>query len=251
MGELIMEHSEARLVRFGRTNIPYGIRRSRRRRTVSIAVDPEDGVLLTAPAGVPVERLDRVVKDRVRWILGKLHQTEASEPRPAPREFVSGESFLYLGRQYRLRIVPRKHPGPAKLSAGWLVVEVQKCLRGSRRASAVRDDLVDWYRARAQQRLPERVQAWACAAGGKPIGDIIIADQRRRWASCDAKGNLRFNWRVMQVPLRLVDYVVAHELVHLQHRDHTAMFWRELEQTQADFEPRRRALRELGPRTQW
>ncbi|MEM9116037.1 MAG: SprT family zinc-dependent metalloprotease [Myxococcota bacterium] len=238
-------------VRFGRTSIPYGIRRSPRRKTVSVAVDPEDGVLLTAPVGVSVERLDRVVKDRAPWILGKLHQTEASEPRPAPREFVSGESFLYLGRQYRLRVVPRKHPGPAKLSAGWLAVEVERGLKASRRASAVRDGLVAWYWARAEQKLPERVQAWAHAAGGKRIGDIIIADQRRRWASCDSAGNLRFNWRIAQAPLRLVDYVVVHELAHLRHRDHTPAFWRALEEAQSDYGVRRRSLRGLGPGLEW
>jgi hypothetical protein len=238
-------------VRFGRTSIPYGIRRSPRRKTVSVAVDPEDGVLLTAPSGVPVERLDRVVKDRARWILGKLRQAEASEPRPAPREFVSGETFLYLGRQYRLRVLPRKEPADTKLHGGWLHVEVARGLMGPRRASAVRDRLVAWYRARAAQKLPERVQAWAHAAGGKPIGEVIISDQRKRWASCDPKGNLRFNWRIIQGPLRLVDYVVAHELVHVRHRDHTPAFWRALEEVQGDFDDRRRRLRELGHQMEW
>ena len=238
-------------VRFGRTDIAYGIRRSPRRRTVSVAVDPEDGVLLTAPVGVPVERLDEVVKDRARWILGKLRSADEAEPRPAPKEFVSGETFLYLGRQYRLRVLARKTPGETKLKAGWLLVEVERSLSGPRRASAVRDGLVAWYWAMAQQRLPERVQAWAHAAGGKPIGDIIISDQRRRWASCDSAGNLRFNWRIIQAPLRLVDYVVAHELVHLQHHDHTATFWLALQEVQEDYGKRRRQLRELGPLMEW
>jgi predicted metal-dependent hydrolase len=122
---------------------------------------------------------------------------------------------------------------------------------GPRRASAVRDRLVAWYRARAAQKLPERVQAWAHAAGGKPIGEVIISDQRKRWASCDPKGNLRFNWRIIQGPLRLVDYVVAHELVHVRHRDHTPAFWRALEEVQGDFDDRRRRLRELGHQMEW
>ena len=238
-------------VRFGRTDIAYGIRRSPRRRTVSVAVDPEDGVLLTAPVGVPVERLDEVVKDRARWILGKLRSADEAEPRPAPKEFVSGETFLYLGRQYRLRVLARKTPGETKLRAGWLLVEVERCLSGPRRASAVRDGLVAWYWAMAQHRLPERVQAWAHAAGGKPIGDIIISDQRRRWASCDSAGNLRFNWRIIQAPLRLVDYVVAHELVHLRHRDHGAGFWSALEQSITGCLELRERLRKTGKRLDW
>jgi predicted metal-dependent hydrolase len=238
-------------VRFGRTSIPYGIRRSPRRKTVSVAVDPEDGVLLTAPTGVPVERLDRVVKDRARWILGKLRQAEASEPRPAPREFVSGETFLYLGRQYRLRVLPRKEPADTKLHGGWLHVEVERGLSGPRRVSAVRDRLVTWYRTRAAQKLPERVQAWAHAAGGKPIGEVIISDQRKRWASCDPKGNLRFNWRIIQAPLRLVDYVVAHELVHLRFRDHAPAFWTALGAVIPTYLELRTRLRQTGWRYDW
>ncbi|MEM9113968.1 MAG: SprT family zinc-dependent metalloprotease [Myxococcota bacterium] len=238
-------------VQFGRTAIPYAIRRSARRKTVSVAVDPEDGgVILTAPVDVGVERLDRVVKDRAPWILDRLRLVRESDPKPSPREFVSGETFLYLGRQYRLRVVARK-AGEAKLRGGWFDVPVQRGLKGPQRAEAARHALVGWYRDRAAQRLPERVEAWSIAAGGRPVGKVIISNQRRRWASCDARGSLRFNWRVIQAPLRLVDYVVAHELVHLRHRDHTAAFWRALEEVQQDFEGRRRALRELGSRLEW
>ncbi len=239
-------------VQFGRTAIPYAIRRSSRRKTVSVAVDPKDGgVVLTAPLGVEVERLDRVVKDRAPWILERLRRVEEGDPKPSPREFVSGETFLYLGRQYRLRVVAVAELGETKLKGGWLETPIERALKGPQRAAAVRRSLVAWYRDRAAQRLPEHIQTWSSAAGGRPVGEVIISDQRRRWASCDARGNLRFNWRVIQAPLRLHDYVVAHELVHLQHRDHTAAFWRALGEAQADYEARRLALRELGQRLEW
>lgn len=191
-------------MRFGRPDIPYGIRRSPRRKTVSVAVDPEDGVVLTAPPSISLERLAEVVRDGAPWIIAKLTQAGQGEGRPEPRGFVSGESFFYLGRQYRLRVFPRKYPGAAMLVVGWLQVEVETRLKGRRRALAVRDALVCSYRERAGQRVRERVQAWVHAAAGNP-GDVIIADQRRRWASCDASGHLRINWRVVQMPLRLVD----------------------------------------------
>ena len=238
-------------VQFGRTAIPYAIRRSPRRKTVSVAVDPEDGgVVLTAPVGVGVDRLDRVVRDRAPWILERLRRVQKGDPKPSPRRFVSGESYLYLGRQYRLRVVD-SDLGEAKLKAGWLEVPVQAALKGSQRAEAIRVGMVAWYRARAAQRLPERVEAWREAAGRRMVGKVIISDQRRRWASCDAKGNLRFNWRIIQAPLRLVDYVVAHELVHLRYPDHTAAFWRALEDVQNDFEMRKKRLKGLGPRLDW
>jgi len=234
-------------VKYGRTDITYGIRRSTRRKTVSVAIDPEDGVLLTAPAGVSVERLDGVVKAKARWIIGKLR---AAEARPTPREFVSGETYLYLGRQYRLRVLPRVRPGAAKLHGAWLEVPVQRALKGTHRAQAVREALVAWYRDRAAERLPERVEAWTQAAGDRAVGNVLITDQRKRWASCDARRNLRFNWRVIQAPMRLVDYVVAHELMHLQHRDHSARFWASLEHVMPDYAERRKALLKLGRSTE-
>ncbi len=238
-------------IQFGRTEIAYGIRRSSRRRTVSVAIDPDDGVLLTAPTGVPVDRLDQVVRDKAPWILDRLRRVDDAEPPPTPRRFVSGETFLYLGRQYRLRVRPMARPGPALLKAGWLSVEVDKALSGAVRASAVRDGLVAWYRARAAQRLPERVAVWSRALGTEAVGDVLIADQRRRWASCDPAGNLRFNWRIIQAPLALVDYVVAHEVAHLSHPDHSARFWDALEAVMRDFAVRRAHLRVLGSRLAW
>ena len=68
---------------------------------------------------------------------------------------------------------------------------------------------------------------------------VLIRDQRRRWGSCDPKGNLRFNWRIVQAPMRLLDYVVAHELVHLANRNHTAAFWAALGRVMPDYAERR------------
>ncbi len=236
---------------FGSTEISFEIRRSSRRRTVAVAFDPEDGVLVTAPENVPVERLDQVVRDKAPWILERLRLVEESGPALPAREFVSGETFLYLGRQYRLRVMASSAPSALKLKDGWLHVEVEDGLEGDLRADRTRERLVEWYRKRAAQRLPERVQLWAARMNIETFGDVHIADQRSRWASCDAAGNFRFNWRIVQSPLRLVDYVVVHELAHLVHRDHTEAFWRTVAEAQPDFEDRRRELRLLGGQLAW
>lgn len=97
-------------------------------------------------------------------------------------------------------------------------------------------------RARATEKLPARVAVWAEKVGVQP-GAVLIRDQKKRWGSCDAKGNLRFNWRVVQLPMRLVDYVVAHEVVHLRHADHGAAFWADLERALPDSTSRRDVLR--------
>lgn len=80
---------------------------------------------------------------------------------------------------------------------------------------------------------------------------MLIRAQDKRWGSCDTAGNLRFNWRIVQAPMALVDYVVAHEIVHLRHPEHTKAFWSSLGVLIPDYEKRRASLRQLGPRLAW
>jgi predicted metal-dependent hydrolase len=240
---------EGSAVRYGRTTIEYGIRRSARRKTVAIAVDPLEGVLLTAPPGVDVAALDRVVKAKAQWIVDRLRLVAEGEPPAAPKQFVTGESFAYLGRSYRLRVRVGGADG-ARVSAGWLEVGVRKGLEREEREAAVRLAILDWYLVHAKRRLDERVAIWAANAGVE-VADVRVRDQQKRWASCDDKGVLRFNWRVVQAPMRLVDYVVAHEVVHVIHPDHTKAFWARLGAVMPDYERRKEELRRLGGRLEW
>lgn len=95
-----------------------------------------------------------------------------------------------------------------------------------------------------------RLSIWRERTGLAPAG-VLIRSQESRWGSCDPKGVLRFNWRIVQAPLRLIDYVVAHELAHLLHPGHTPDFWAALGRIMPDYEERREALRRLGDRLVW
>ena len=239
---------ESSSVTFGTTRIDYAIRRTTRTKTVSIAVDPEDGVVLAAPKDVTVARLDQVVRGKARWIVSAMRHTGDRPPTMTAREFVSGETFLYAGKQHRLRVIVGNETG-ASLDHGRLVV----CVRpapGCRREDAVRAQLIAWYEARAEERLRALVRHWSEATGRHP-SRVSITSQRRRWGSCSPTGELRLNWRIIGAPKRLAEYVVAHELVHLQHADHTPGFWRKLGAVMPDFEDRRAQLRAVGPRLVW
>ena len=240
-----MERSK---VRFGNTVIPYAIERGRRLKTVAIGVDPVDGVRVRAPGDTPITRLDVIVHRKARWILERQRRHEDLPPPPSPREFVSGETFRYLGRQYRLKL---ERTGDAdarvRIAEGRLIVPVTT--KGSRPADA-RERLVAWYRERAAVRVPERVAAWSARLGLHP-SSVLIREPKKRWGSADARGNIRFNWRIIQTPTRLIDYVVAHELVHLAHPDHTRDFWATLGRAMPDYEARREALRRLGRQVVW
>jgi predicted metal-dependent hydrolase len=235
-------------VKYGATEIEYRVRRGRRRKTVAITVDTRAGVVVTAPRDTPVTRLDGIVHRKAAWVVERLRAVGRLEgPLPA-REFVSGESYLYLGRHYRLKVVPGA-PGVARLTGGWLHVTAGAG-RTAKRAAGVRQTIEAWYRTHAQDRLPERA-ALLAARVGVSTPQVLVREQPKRWGSCDARGAIRINWRIIQAPMRLVDYVIAHELVHLRERNHTRAFWSLIGRVVPDYDRRREELKMLGSRLLW
>ena len=237
-------------VAFGTKTIAYGLRRSGRRSTVSVAVDPEQGVVVTAPLGVARGKVDQLVRAKAMWILERLRRRRASERPAPPRELVSGETFRYLGKQHRLVLERRAELAPLRLQAGRLFLPVPQGLGVEHEARYARAALLDWYKARAKALLSARVATWAKVIGATP-SKVLITEPPKRWGSAAADGSLRLNWRIVQAPSRLVDYVVAHELVHLVHADHGREFWALLGRVMPDYEMRKATLRELGPSLMW
>ncbi len=233
-----------RELRWGTTRIAYVLSRSAQRKTLSIRVEPNGDVHVVAPANAAPERIEAVVRAKAQWIVAKRRRASEIPPPIAARAFVSGETFLYLGRQYRLRVRTGANEG-VRLAGRFLEVTAP---RGAR--ERVRDLLLDWYRERAAARLPERVETWATAIGAHPKA-VLLREPRRRWGSCDRAGNVRLNFRIVQAPQKLVDYVVAHELVHLIHEDHGPAFWAALGRVMPDYDERREALRRLGGSLTW
>ena len=209
-------------------------------------MDPAGGVLVVAPERLATDRLDAIVTRKGEWIVRRLRRAAEYGPPPVPREFVSGESVLYLGRHYRLKVHPNV-AGAAKLRGGWLHVPTPA---GAQQTSHVRAALISWLRGHAAKRLPERVEAWR-AKTGVPPPRVVVANQQKRWGSCDQRGTIRLNWRIIQAPMRLVDYVVVHELVHLQHRGHGREYWQALGRVMPDYERRREDLRHYGVTLAW
>lgn len=240
---------ETSAITWGDTRLTYTIRRSaRRKKTVAVRVDPGGGVLLLAPEGFPTSRLDEVARRKAGWIVQRLRWVGANGVPPSPREFVSGESVMYLGRHYRLKVLPGE-TGEAKLRGGWLHVPAPAGA-GAGQRDHVRGAVVSWLRRHAAKRLPKRVGMWRLRAGVE-MPRVVISDQKRRWGSCDRSGTIRLNWRIIQAPMRLVDYAVVHELVHLRHRGHGQDYWQALGRVMPDYERRREDLRQRGAEFAW
>ncbi|HVC34484.1 MAG TPA: SprT family zinc-dependent metalloprotease [Chloroflexota bacterium] len=232
-------------IQFGDTVIAYSVVRGRRRRkTVEITLDPKDGVIVAAPLETTAERIRDVVNRRAGWI---VRQASSQVLQPRPRQFVSGESLPYLGRQARLFV---EHAPVARVGVTFdhwsFHVVAPATLTDEERRAATEKALVRWYRARAAERLPERARYWAQRAGYAPTA-VLIRDQRQRWASCSPDGTVRFNWRIVMAPPSLIDYVIVHELAHLRVRTHSVAFWAEVARLVPDYRIRRARLKEVGP----
>jgi predicted metal-dependent hydrolase len=236
-------------VQFGLTPIEYKIQRSHRRTTISIAIDPDVGVLVTAPRLVARERLDQVVLTKGHWIARGLRHLSDRPPANHSKEFVSGEGFYYLGRQYRLRLETGPIR-PLRLENGILTLPVPPGLSEANVEGYARAALVDWYRGRAGKYLKARCRAWAHKLKVEPQA-LALSEPATRWGSTSKDGTIRLNWRIVQAPSTLVDYVVAHELCHLVHRDHGREFWSMLGRVMPDYEARKQRLREVGPGMIW
>jgi predicted metal-dependent hydrolase len=219
----------------------YPIRRSDRARRARINVSA-DGVEVVVPRRMALRHVTPFVEQKRPWIERTLRRIREAEEAAAVR-LVDGGSVPYLGEVLPLRV--RVEPGRVRsfvaLRAGTLHVAVP----GSD-TSAVRDALEAWYRRRAREEVAWRLDD-ACARAGTSYTRLSIRAQRTRWASCSSNGAMSFNWRLLLAPGEILDYVVEHEVAHLEVLDHSDRFWRLLGSRVPGYREHERWLRRNGP----
>ncbi|MBW8186577.1 M48 family metallopeptidase [Shewanella nanhaiensis] len=202
--------------------------RTSRTKTASIKVD--DGLVsVVVPKALEIERIKQLVADKYLWIIQKIALHEESKP-ASDREFISGEAYAYLGRNYRLKVIAGAYT-PVKLIQGRLVATLPD---GAKRSNLVRDAVIRWYKLNALRKIKEKVRRYSKVMGLEPKS-IDIKTFKSRWGSCSPKGELDFNWVIVMAPNRVVDYVVIHELCHLKQLDHSPKFWKEVERVMPDY----------------
>lgn len=202
--------------------------RTARKKTADIRVE-EGAVSVVVPNDLDCDRIHQLLNDKRQWINSKIYLHRDSTPINR-KDYVSGESFAYLGRNYRLK-VNRGPFKPVKLVEGRLTVTVPE---GKENPHMIRNALVRWYKHHAQLKLQEKAKRYAAIIGVEPAG-IHIKTFKSRWGSCSARGRIDFNWKIIVAPNRKVDYVVVHELCHLKHHDHSSQFWKEVERVVPDY----------------
>ena len=216
----------------------------RDRKTLAIQIEPMDKIFVISPNGLPEEVIRDKVKSKGKWILKKLLYFKDIGYLPYNREFVNGETFMYLGRNYSLEIVKYSNIKRPKvyISDGKFYLETP-----TKEQTIMRKAMKRWYRKEAEKIIEKRVEFYIPKVNLIP-NKIKIKEQKKRWGSCSYKGNIYFNWRAIMAPSNIIDYIVVHELCHLDYRDHSKKFWQKVESILPDFKDGRKWLKKYGVR---
>ncbi len=231
-----------RYVSFGSREIPYRLQTMARKR-LRITVRPDLSIRVDAPEGFTEEEISEAVRSKGRWLVRQLDEIAAFHPLHQTYRYVSGETLVYLGRQYRLRVV-KSEPKPAKLRGRYLHVTVDD----KRDTEAVKRGVESWYRRRADEVFARSIEQCFEIAGrhGAEKPDLTIRKMRTRWGSCSALGRMMLNLYLVQVPVHCIDYVVMHELCHTVEHNHSKAFYRLLTRCLPDWEKRKAVLNQFS-----
>jgi predicted metal-dependent hydrolase len=204
------------------------------RRTIALQITEDGKLIVKAPLDASDEAIMRAVLKSRNWIESKIKEV-LSRPRAGKKEFVNGEGFLYLGRFYKLHIVENQEE-PIKFENGFFL--------SKKFLPYAREVFIAWYKEAALEKISQRVEFYAKMAGLQ-YGRIRITDAQRRWGSCSGN-NLNFSWRLIMAPLPVIDYVVVHELAHIEEKNHGKSFWTKVKVLIPDYQKHHQWLKENG-----
>lgn len=208
-------------VNYGSAIIHFSITYSNRK-TLGITVQPNAEVIVNAPMETSLEKINEKILKRAPWILKQQRFFRSFYPKSVEKRFVSGETHLYLGRQYRLNIKEAQKENSVKIQGGYIEV----CAQNKEKA---KDLILSWYKEKAKEKL----QKIALPLIEKFIQKHALSDidyclqikyMPTRWGSCTAKGKIILNPELVKAPKPCIEYVIMHELCHLIHHNHTQKF---------------------------
>ena len=213
--------------------LTFEVRRSLRRKNISLTLDRGGGLVIHTPDNLTTDELSRWTQSKLLWVHGKLALREEMTSQVRDPEFVTGERFSYLGRTYRLMVVKSQEESLSFNGSSFL-------LREDARPEAV-EHFRRWYITKGSEWIMTRIQRLASKVGVHPTR-IEVRDLGYRWGSCGKNQVLYFNWKGLQLPVRLLDYLLIHELAHIIEPNHNVEFWRILDRALPDWKQRKEEL---------
>lgn len=205
-----------------------------KRKTITLVVTADAKLVVRAPLNTSTDYIKNLVEKKKKWITEKQQAIARRNEVHKEKQFINGEGFMFLGNSYKLEI--SKHEQQVILKNGKLILPETEL-------STAGEKIRQWYKNEAKRVIQERVEYYSQLTGIK-YKSVKITDAKRRWGSCGPKGSLNFTWRLIMAPLRIVDYVVVHELAHIDFPDHSKNFWARVRTIMPDFEKQLKWLEE-------
>ncbi|MEA3249639.1 MAG: SprT family zinc-dependent metalloprotease [Patescibacteria group bacterium] len=209
--------------KYGRLRFEYELMR-RERKTMGLTVRPDSSIVVKCPLEIEQKDVDAFLRRKWAWLNRQLNFFERGRKIRLVQEYVSGESFLYLGRQYMLKVKRGRVEG-VKLNPGRILLFTNQSVRDGQHN---RQMLSRWYRKRAVIIFAERLQVGADRFKLKQLPDLHIKKMNRRWGSY-LRGKVILNPALIRASKDCIDYVIAHELCHTQHKRHDKPFYNSLD----------------------
>jgi len=224
--------------------IPLSIFRSKKRRkTIAFKFNRDGSLQVLAPFSASLRSLQKIFEKRSSWI---KKERAALDSRDRRMLFADGSFFPYLGYSCRLDVSRGKERTRCcKLHPHRFCVHVpDDALSAEGLREEVRFEILLWIKKRAREKFQKRLDLWS-SRFRVDYKKFVLTNPKRRWGSCSVDNVIRLNWRLMLVPLSVLDYVVAHELCHIRHKNHSERFWAALAEAMPDYKARRKLLRRI------
>lgn len=186
-----------------------------KRKTVTISVERDRKIIVRVPEGLSEEKIAEIVAKKKNWITEKINHNQKYNINTGLKEFVSGETLLYLGKNYQLQVTEDTVDG---------IVFDRRFYISKNNQPKAKDMFKKWFKKKATEKIAPLAKKYAEKLGVS-FNTIKISDMKYRWGSCTPGGNLLFNWRLIKAPVFVIEYVVVHELSHLIEHNHSADFW--------------------------
>ena len=219
-------------------HVTYTLKRSSKRRSIGLHID-DRGLIVSVPVRASESWLQSVLHDKARWVVEKLDGWQICKP--AEIRWMDGEEIAYLGEQLALRVSHGLFATPAQRRGSELWVYVA---HGSE-SQHIEQAVSCWYRQEAGRLFAERVALYSPLLQAAPR-QVKLSSAKTQWGCCTARGTVHLNVQLVKLPLRLIDYVVAHELAHLRELNHSAAFWRVVESVCPDYAKLRSELKAIA-----
>lgn len=206
------------------------------RKTLNISVERDRNIIVRAPKHLTFEAIDKIIQTKRQWIKEKLNHSQKYPLVTESKEFVSGETLMYLGRNYQLLVIEENIEG----------IEFEQRFKISKANQTKANELFkDWYLYQALRKIEPLAKYYAKNLGVE-YSHLKTSGMKYRWGSCTPANNIIFNWRIIKAPMFVLEYLVAHELVHLIEDNHTPKFWNILSIQVPNYEKAKAWLKKNG-----